>query len=125
MVEPVKVITNNPVVLENYRHRYDIEYIDGNMLDVFKKVRDLIHLNHKLLTHPLISSVKPNEIPYRTVILSKEIYNDIDLQSLEIIENSIITTEKFLKDFTIPKWRCKILKDFQFIDFDIISNVLK
>lgn len=125
MIELVEIITNNPMVLENCKHRYDVEYIDGTMLDVFKKVRDLVHLNHKLLTHPLISSIKPNEVPYRTVVLSKNICSNIDFQSLEIIENSIITTEKFLRDFKVPKWSHKILKDFQFIDFDMISTVLK
>jgi hypothetical protein len=50
---------------------------------------------------------------------------NIDLESLEIIEESINTTEKFLHDFGIPKWSEKIMEDFKLIDYDLILNVLK
>lgn len=47
------------------------------------------------------------------------------MESLDLIENSINTTEKFLKDFGLPKWTEKILGDFMLIDFDIIYNAIK
>jgi hypothetical protein len=125
MIEPILVLTNNPMTRDEMNGKYNLEYIQGNVVEVFKKARDYIHLNHRLLTHPLVSSIKPNEIPYRTVIISKNKDNNIDMESLEIIENSLNTTEKFLKDFGIPNWNEKILEDFQLIDFDIICNAIK
>lgn len=125
MLEPIIVITNNPMARKKLEGSLSLEYIDGSVIEVFKKVRDYIHLNHRLLTHPLVSSIKPNEIPYRTVIVSKGKDNNIDLESLSLIENSLDATDKFLKDFGIPKWNEKILEDFQLIDFDIIYNAIK
>lgn len=125
MIESIIIITNNPMSKTNLEERYDLDYIDGTVIDVFKRVRDYIHLNHRLLTHPLVSSIKPNEIPFRTIIISKMKDNNIDIYSLELIENSISTTEKFLRDFGIPNWSEKILEDFQLIDFDIIYNSIK
>ncbi|MCM0648385.1 GrdX family protein [Clostridium swellfunianum] len=125
MIEPLIIVTNNPMCKEKCETTYKLEYIDGNVLEVFRKARDYVHLNHRLLTHPLVSSIKPNEIPYRTVIISKDRNNIIDMQSLDLIENSISTTEKFLKDFGLPKWTEKILEDFMLIDFDIIYNAIK
>jgi len=93
-------------------------------LDILKKVRNYIHKGNRILTHPLMGSVKPNETPYRTVCVSTEVVNGVDLQSLEIIENAIGTTEKFLRDFNTPKWSEKILTDFQVIDSDLIDHAI-
>ncbi len=125
MIEPMIVITNNPMSKEKLEANYTLEYIEGSPIEVLKRVRDYVHLNHRLLTHPLVSSIKPNEVPYRTVIISRNRGNNIDIESLSLIENSINTTEKFLKDFGIPNWNKRILEDFQLIDFDIICNAIK
>jgi hypothetical protein len=125
MIEPMIVVTNNPMAKKELEASYKLEYIEGNVVEVFKKVRDYIHLNHRLLTHPLVSSIKPNEIPYRTVIISRDRDNNIDMESLSLIENSLNITDRFFKDFGFPNWSEKILEDLQLIDFDIIHNAIK
>jgi len=109
---------------KQFENKYKVIFIEGTMMDILKKVRDNIHVGHKLLTHPLMSSIKPNETPYRTICISKEKLSEVDLQSLSIIEESIMTTEKFLNDFKTPQWNEKILLDFQLIDFDIIDHAI-
>jgi hypothetical protein len=125
MLESIIIVTNNPESLDKLKLKYRLDFIQGDVMDVLKKVRDYIHINHRLLTHPLVSSIKPNEMPYRTIIISQKRENIMDMDSLELIESSISTTVKFLNDFGIPKWNDNILQDFQVIDFDIINNVLK
>lgn len=125
MLESIIIITNNTLVYENFNNKFIVNYINGTAIEVLIKVRDYIHCNHRLLTHPLISSIKPNETPFRTIIISKQRDNNIDLESLELIESGINTTNKFMKDFGIPNWKENILKDFQLIDFDIINNTIK
>ncbi|MFD3155852.1 GrdX family protein [Haloimpatiens sp. FM7330] len=127
MIERMMVITNNPLSkdkLANEEKVQSIEYIDGTYMDVLKKTRDYIHKGHKLLTHPLMSSLKPNETPYRTVCISSECGNNINMKSLSLIENAIMATEKFLKIGKNPKWTQSILKDFQVIDYDLIYHAL-
>jgi hypothetical protein len=109
---------------EKFEKNYKVEYIDGPAMEVLKTVRDFIHIGHRLLTHPLMGSVKPNETPYRTVCVSREKQQGLDMQSLEFIENSIITTEKFLRNFQTPTWSEKILLDFQLIDSDLIDHAI-
>lgn len=123
MIEPLFIITNNPLSKRTFETKYKIVYIDGSAMEILKNVRDNIHLGHKLLTHPLMSSVKPNETPYRTVCLSLN-RGSLDIQSLEIIESAIMTTEKFLRDFNTPNWSDKILQDFQLIDCDLIDHAI-
>jgi hypothetical protein len=124
LIEPLIIVTNNPLSKEKFEIKYKVVFIEGNMMDILKKVRNNIHEGHKLLTHPLMSSVKPNETPYRTICISKEKLFEVDLQSLSIIEESILTTEKFLNDFKTPQWNEKILLDFQLIDYDLIYHAL-
>ena len=124
MVEPILIISNNPMSKQKFTPEYNVQFIEGNVIEVFKKIRDYVHLGHKILTHPSMSSIKPNETPYRTVIISKTRYNNTDVDSLMLIENSIMTTEKFLRDFSTPIWSEKILLDFQLIDYDLISHAV-
>jgi len=109
---------------EKFEKKYKVEFLDIPQLDILKKARNYIHKGNRILTHPLMGSVKPNETPYRTVCVSIDIINGVDLQSLEIIENSIVVTEKFLKDFNTPQWSEKILADFQLIDSDLIDHAI-
>ena len=124
MIEPLIIVTNNPMSKEQFESKYKVVLIEGTMMDILKKVRDNIHEGHKLLTHPLMSSIKPNETPYRTICISIEKLSKVDLQSLSIIEESIMSTEKFLKDFKTPEWNEKILLDFQLIDSDLIYHAI-
>lgn len=123
-MKKIIIITNNPSVREQLKEEGLIEFTDClGYLDVLLKVRDYIHQGHTLLTHPLSGSVKPNETPYKTVIISKK-PEGFDNQSLLIIEDSIDTYNKFAKMNNMPKWPARILEDFELIDFTIIKNTL-
>ncbi len=110
----ILVISNNPEVYEVYKTKFNIEFLDSNYYSVLTKVRDYVHQGYELITHPLMGSVKPNETPYRSIIIKKG--KDMNLQSLEIIENSITTYEKFDKMKRTPCCIPKVLEDFQVVD---------
>ena len=124
MIGKIKVITNNPLAKENLPKNFELEFVNGDVEKVFIIVRDYIHKGHKLLTHPLMSSIKPNETPYRTVMLSKEKLDTMDMESLTIIEESMASLNKFMKMFKCPNWTEKIKEDFMFIDYDLINNLI-
>jgi len=109
------VISNNPMVCEKIK---ECVCLDTSYLGVLEKVRDLVHLGHELLTHPLSGSVKPGETPYKTVILSGE-RGELDEASLRIIEESIVTCKKFLGKREEGRDK-KVLEDFQLIDYDLV-----
>lgn len=123
MIEPCIILTNNPLSKKTFEDRYEVEYKETEVFDIMCMVRNRIHEGHRLLTHPLMSSVKPNETPYRTILISKE-KGKLDFDSLAIIEDSINTTQKFLNMAKTPKWTQSILEDFELIDMDLIKNAL-
>ncbi|MBZ2175657.1 GrdX family protein [Schnuerera sp. xch1] len=118
------IVTNNKDVYEKYKDDFEIVYNEKyTYLDVLKYVRNQIHNGHKLTTHPLSGSVKPNETPYKTIMISKE-KNKMDYDSLTIIEDSINTTKKFIDNKPTPNWPEEILADFRVIDLSLIENVI-
>lgn len=124
MVKPFIVVTNNELSKSEFEGKYVVDFVEGGTLDVFKKARDYVHKGHELLTHPLMSSIKPNETPFRTVLVSKSPLEKMDYQSLSYIEEGIHTTEKFLKGFGFPEWTEQVLEDFKVIDYDLIYHAI-
>lgn len=116
-----KIMTNNPLVKAEFADRYDILYYELPLNELLVQVRDYIHKGHKLLTHPLSGSVKPNETPYKSVLVSGDA-GKLDMDSVMIIEDSIICSRKFEVKYPDPP--AHVLADFQEIDRTLIAGAL-
>ena len=123
-MEKMIIITNNSNVKEFFEplSRYDVEFIEGGYGDVLYKTRDYVHKNYKLLTHPLSGSIKPNETPYKSIAIEKG--SELDMFSLELIDNAVSVYEKLQHDLKTPMWIERILDDFRVIDLDLLKNAL-
>ena len=120
------ILTNNPDVEESLKDK-NVLRIDGTYRDVLIRARDLVHQGHRLLTHPLMGSLKPNETPYRTIAVSSE-KGALDTDSLLLIENAIETFDKFAqvtrpdRGINTPE---RMLADFRMIDLSLITSALE
>lgn len=99
-------------------------FVEGTLLDVFRRARDMVHQGHLLISHPLVGSVKPNETPYKSIVLSRRSGGEVDYQSLSIMEASVKTAERMLRERPLPKYSERVLQDFQFIDNDLLQAAL-
>lgn len=117
------IITNNELVFEKYGNEFEVKYEPGSYEDLLLRVRTEVHGGAKLLTHPLSGSVKPNETPFKTVFIKKgKGPNHLDFDSVEMIENAIITAKKFKVRF--PVMPDNIRKDFALIDLSLMESAL-
>lgn len=114
------VLTNNTEVMAAYP---EADFIHGSATDVLTRARDLVHIGHCLLSHPLMGSVKPNHSPYKTVVLRAS-PSALDLPSLSVIEGALATFRRFLADQALPDWDEVTLADFRLIDFELAKNTL-
>jgi len=114
------LITNNPLVDARYKDKLNLKYSDTDLQGILIKTRDMIHKGHRLLTHPLTGSVKPNESPYKSVLIT-EVPEKTDLNSVKIIEESIQAALKFTPK-KIPE---QYLKDLQVVDLSLIRTALE
>ncbi len=117
------IITNNDMVYNKYKDQFNIELYDCSIKDVMLKVRDRIHEGFKMLTHPLSSSIKPNESLYKSIMISDE-KSILDYDSLLIIENGIMTCDKFNKIKYNIVYTDKIIEDFKLIDLTVLESAL-
>lgn len=117
------MITNNHAACDRFHKTLLVSFVEKGYIDVLYYARDEIHKGSKLITHPLMGSVKPNETPYRSIILENH-NGDLDFGSLKIIEDSIEKYKSFVKDRGLPDWNEKQLEDFSVIDQDLIESAL-
>ncbi|PCG19167.1 glycine reductase [Brachyspira sp. G79] len=118
------LITNNPRFKEVNSSNIEIFYLpDLDFMGILYKARDYIHLCYKLLTHPIVSSIKPYETPYKSIALSNN-NGELDLESLELIENSIALTKNFL-DKPRRKLTESIDEDFKLIDYKLVVGAIE
>ncbi len=118
------IITNNPGVRDKFKDTFNIEFLeDKSYMDVLYYTRDFIHKGHELLTHPLSGSIKPNETPYKSIMVGSKL-GDLDESGLKILEESIQTGLKFTQDKKTPNWTERVLEDFRVIDLSLMENVI-
>ncbi len=119
------IITNNEKVFKKYKNSYEVLFLEGsNYVDVLNETRNKVHRGYKIITHPMAGSLKPNQTPYKSIII-EEGNGVTDYESVTLIENSIESANKFLKYKATPKWNEKILKDFETVDLSFMENVVK
>jgi hypothetical protein len=120
-MERLLIFTNNPKVNEAYPDF--ARYIDGGICAIYTAVRDAVHQNARIVSHPQSGSFDPRENPYKSIALTQS--GKLDFPSLHMIENAIHTLadcggifQKFDSDESV--W-----EDYRIIDLDLIKNAME
>jgi hypothetical protein len=116
------IVTNNPLVYKNSQRKKILYLENQDYLDVLIKVRDYIHNNYQLLTHPLSSNFLADKTFYKTVVIEESA--NLNLKSIGIIEDAIILVRNSLLNRDHRINTDKIKKDLQFMDYEIIKQAL-
>ena len=117
--QEVLIVTNNPLVKEKIEENYNIDFVDGGILDVMEKLRNMIHKGSVLLTHPLSGSIKPGQTPYKSVMIHI-VEGSVDADSLLMIEDAIDNCKKFVK--RVDEFREGTDEDKRFIDYTLLLS---
>lgn len=113
------IITNNPQACKKYEEL--TFFVDTTVQGIFLKARDAVHAGAVLINHPLSGSVKPNESPYKSLVISY-VKPALDVASLQLIEGAIIVLDKLpVKD---RKYNQQVLDDFMAIDLDLLDSAI-
>jgi len=114
------IISNNTLALAKYNCAIKVE---GDVGAVFEAARDRIYQGAKLISHPLSGSVKPNQGPYKSIVLSATLTDAVDITSLTLIEQAIATLRKLPvlhRQYSEP-----VHQDFQVVDLDLLDSAMK
>lgn len=121
------IVTNNSRVREEYEgilKNLKVEYLEDKVcMDVLIKVRDYIHQGYRLETHPMAGSVKPNQNPYKSIMISDNPSDQTEFQEfVTVMENCIMICRDFLQRKALPDWSESIKQDFRFVDLSLIKS---
>ena len=114
------IITNNPEVAVKYP--MESQFYEACVGDIFKIVRDAVHKGGRIISHPLSGSIKPNDTPYKSVVIARET-GPLDYKSLQIIEDAI----NVLRRLPVKQrgYDESLLQDFRIIDMDHVKSAIK
>lgn len=131
----ILIITNNCKVHENYKGKMDVLYLeDGSYLKVLEQVRDFIHMGARLLSDPMMGNLRPNQTPYKSVLLEGMLDSGrmagydgtaLDKDSLSLIERSIGMAKIFLDISKTPDWNSKLKEDFMAVDLSLLGSAIQ
>ena len=118
------ILTNNPLVRQcmEGRGHYTIRFEpERSFREILVEARDLVYAGRTLYTHPLAGSVKPNETPYKSLIVSMEPHGFYE-QPAELMANAIAVFDKFKP--IVRELPERVLRDFQLIDYTLLCGAI-
>lgn len=122
-IEKATLITNNDKVYNRYKNKINCFLVE-NYKEVLIKTRDLVYDRHILLTHPQASSLKPNQTPYRTILVYPKENND-NTKDILLIEKCLEVFEQWQNIAKTPnEYNKKVSEDFKTIDLSVIDNII-
>ncbi len=122
------LVTNNPKADDVYKNNaaIGVEYLtNGSYLDVLLRVRDRVHGGWRLMTHPQASNLKPNQCPYKTVLISRDMEAQDYARDVELIETAVSAYHKFTGGMTPPRWNERALADFMTVDLSVVESAFE
>ena len=122
-----KIITNNQLCLVKYGDQIPVEFLEGkSYMDVLLAARDHIQKGWRLETHPMTGSLKPNQTPYKSIMVSNLPVDREEFYQQEItIENGITACEKFQSIRQTPDWPEHLREDFRIVDLSLIEGAIQ
>lgn len=121
------MVTNNAKCYERWGKNRNVIYREEwSYLDVLIRARNYVQRGWCLLTHPMAGSLKPNQMPYRSILLAesspeqKEPYEDELL-----MENSIESYHKFIDQRPLTRWPETFLDDFRTVDLSLMESAVE
>ena len=122
-----RIVTNNRLCRDKYQELIPVDFLEGKgYMDVLLAVRDYIQKGWRLETHPMTGSLKPNQTPYKSIMVSDLPREQEEFYSQEMtIENSILSCRKFLEIKQTPNWTEEIRKDFMIVDLSLIEGAIQ
>ncbi|MCE5202257.1 MAG: GrdX family protein [Synergistaceae bacterium] len=118
-------ISNNPGLTGCVSH---LELVDGSVLAVLTVSRDKIHSGWRLASNPFYGNFKPNQQPYRTLVLYRDRCADkvsVEFGSLKLIEDAMAAYSNSAVLRLPGEFSERIDGDFRYIDFTLMEETFR
>lgn len=118
------IITNNNKVFNFYKETNEVFYFQRlDFLEILNKVKEQIYQGHKLLSDPIMYNLENVENPFKSIALSKEIFEDEEQKRL--IDSVIGIAKKIPGRKNFSEFDDMTLESFRFVDLNILRDGVK
>ncbi|MGS0764957.1 GrdX family protein [Syntrophomonas curvata] len=118
----VLIITNNPMVKNT--NNAEICFVTGDCRHVLYQAFNKVAMGHRLLSHPLAGSIKPETNPYRSVVLSR-LKTGVELSTLAMLERCLEKVEAGIGKRAAAGNDLSFAQDFQMIDKELLEAAMQ
>ena len=129
MRKDLVLVTNNPCFQRSVDSAR-LRFLCGTSLDVLVAARDAVHLGSDLLTHPLYGNLRPNQQPFRSVLLrnnqeGRNTGSAAYMESISTIEEAVLLYLGYGSRLPSP-WRLPdaAREDYSFVDSELMRESL-
>jgi len=130
MRKDVVLLTNNPCFQKSVDSSR-LQFFYGTSLEVLIAARDAIHLGSDLLTHPLCGNLRPNQQPFRSILLQnseqkeRSFNSTTYLESISTIEEAVLLYRSYGSRLLDPEsLPAAIREDHAFVDYELMRESL-
>ena len=106
-------------------------FLGGTPLDVLTAARDEIHLGSELLTHPLYGNLRPDQQPFRSILLRNFNQNGKKTgaifypESISAIEEAVLLYRSYGSRVLEPERLPDVIRDdYAFVDSELMRESL-
>ncbi len=119
--EELLIITNNPLLKE----RFDVaqRWVEGDCKEVIIQAYNLVAMGHQLISHPLAGSIKPNQNPYKSILIAR-IPAEVDVSALQLMNNCLRKAEEFTENRILIDLTAAYRQDLQLADHYLLASAL-
>lgn len=119
------IITNNSKVFNFYKETNDIIFNQKQDLgELLELIKDKIYEGHKMLSDPILSNLESPENPYKSIVISKEIFIDNDEQK-RLIDGVISIAKKIENRKKFYEFNEASLEEYRFVDLNLLNHAIK
>jgi len=122
------LLSNNPDVIQKAKEErwLEVKEVPGGVKEVLREALALLYRGYKMISHPLMGSIKPWENPYRSILLGK-IPKPLPGRMILLLDRTIQKLEEREKAglvVTEGSYPEKVLADFRFLDGELIRQTI-
>lgn len=115
------IISNNSLVKD--LDEMEISLLPGNVPAVISRAFSLAAVGHRLLSHPLMGSIKPNQNPFKSILMSRQML-PVDQPSLTVLNTCLEKTEAMLENRPLLHIQDEVANDYQLLDFELLLTAI-
>ena len=119
------LITNNDKAFAYCSPKIECSFLqEEDYISILRIARDKIHLGSRLLSHPMVNSLKPYETPYKSIVLDQIPAGPTAVyESVILIEHSLAWAEEIIRKKRLPvSLTCLVQEDFKTLDLSFIKE---